>query len=467
MNLLVSASALLVACAAFITYDATAFQQGLVRNLSIQSQVAGSNTVAALLFSDPKSADRTLSGFRVAPNIVSACIYDSGGRAFAVYRRDSAAEIPLSPRIVPGENESYWFEQGRVALVHAIVSEGKVIGYAYIQSDLGQLTARFKSYSTISVAVLTAAFITILFVSRLTRRSIAEPVTSLAKTARSVSRDKNYSARTKLDSELTEIAILVEAFNEMLDQIEARDLSLQIARDELERRVQQRTSELAAANKELESFSYSVSHDLRAPLRSIDGFSLALWEDYGEKLDDQAKDFLSRVRQATQRMGVLIDDLLNLARVARVEMRREPIDLSAMAQSIADGLQKSEPNRNVEFFFDEGLEAQGDSHLIKVVLDNLLANAWKYTSKHAKARIEFRKLVSNGHTTYFVKDDGAGFDPKYADRLFGAFQRLHGNTEFPGTGVGLATVQRIINRHGGRIWAKGAVEKGAAFYFTL
>ncbi len=229
----------------------------------------------------------------------------------------------------------------------------------------------------------------------------------------------------------------------------------------------QSNAELGAANRELEAFSYSVSHDLRAPLRSIDGFSHALLEDYADKLDEGGRDYLHSVRAATQRMGILIDDLLNLSRMTRTDMRLENADLGAIARSVAVELQKAQPERRVEFLIEEGLEAFVDSHLIRIALENLLGNAWKFTSKRESACIEFGRTHCDGKLTYYVRDDGAGFDPAHAGRLFGAFQRLHDKNEFPGTGVGLATVQRIIHRHGGRIWAEGAVEKGATFYFTL
>ncbi len=225
---------------------------------------------------------------------------------------------------------------------------------------------------------------------------------------------------------------------------------------------------LELVNKELEAFSYSVSHDLRAPLRSIDGFSQAVIEDYADRLDDQAKDYLNRVRAATQRMGHLIDDMLALARVTRAEMRRESVDLSTLAGDVLAALQKSEPDRRVECRIEPGLAAEGDAHLLRVVLDNLLGNAWKFTGKQARASIEFgARPQETGGPAYFVRDNGAGFDMNYAGKLFGAFQRLHTSHEFPGTGVGLATVQRIVHRHGGRVWAEGAVGKGATFYFAL
>ncbi len=247
---------------------------------------------------------------------------------------------------------------------------------------------------------------------------------------------------------------------------------VKITRDVTEKRkaeqeIIQRSLELEAANKELETFSYSVSHDLRAPLRGIDGFSQALQEDYQQQLDSTAKDYLQRICTATRRMGALIDDLLNLARVTRAEIYRERIDLSKLAGEVAQEIQSQEPARSVALNIAAGLEAEGDSRLLRVALQNLIGNAWKFTSKREKAQIEFGAQGVNGGKAYFVRDNGAGFEQSYASRLFGAFQRLHAASEFPGTGIGLATVQRIIRRHGGTVWAEGTVNQGATVYFTL
>jgi len=225
--------------------------------------------------------------------------------------------------------------------------------------------------------------------------------------------------------------------------------------------------QVEAANKELEAFSYSVSHDLRAPLRSIDGFSLTLSEDYGDVLDDEAKRLLDRIRSATKRMAQLIDDLLNLARVTRTEMRHEVVDLGALAKIILADLQSADPERHVQCVVGESIIGNGDSRLLRVVLENLLGNAWKFTMNKPQARIELGISHEDGKSVYFVRDDGPGFDMAYVDKLFGTFQRLHTATEFPGTGIGLASVRRIIHRHGGRTWAEGEVGKGATFSFTL
>ncbi len=229
----------------------------------------------------------------------------------------------------------------------------------------------------------------------------------------------------------------------------------------------QRAVALEAANRELEAFSYSVSHDLRSPLRSIDGFSQALLEDYEDKLDDDGKDYLRRVRAASQRMAQLIDDLLQLSRLTRKEMSLEEVDMSGMARVIAADLRRADPQREAEFVIGEDLIVQGDGKLLEVMLENLLGNAWKFTGKQPCARIEFNRTERDGQATYYVRDNGAGFDMDYVDKLFGAFQRLHAAAEFEGTGIGLANVQRIVNRHGGQVWAEGQVGQGATFYFTL
>ncbi len=226
------------------------------------------------------------------------------------------------------------------------------------------------------------------------------------------------------------------------------------------------TQQLQESNKELEAFSYSVSHDLRAPLRSIDGFSLALIEDYGNQLDDTAQDYLNRVRKSAQRMGKLIDDLLQLSRVNRSVFRVDTVDLKDIAQSIIEELQSNDPERKVNFVIGENMQVQGDTRLLKLVLDNLIGNAWKFTAHTENAQITI-KSVAEKPEVIFIKDNGVGFDMRHADKLFGVFQRLHQVTEFPGTGIGLATVQRIIHRHGGQIWAESELGKGAIFYFTL
>lgn len=251
----------------------------------------------------------------------------------------------------------------------------------------------------------------------------------------------------------------------VLDITERQRAEIQI--QQLNEQLKARAQALVEANKELETFSYSVSHDLRSPLRIISGFSILLLEHYGDKLGVEGKESLQTVVAASERMSELIGDLLQLSRITRSEVRCASVDLSALARNVADELRKANPERSVESLVEPDLIAQADAHLMRIVLENLLGNAWKFTSQKRDARIEFGRTTSEGAPAYFVRDNGAGFDMAYASKLFGAFQRLHSAEEFPGTGIGLATVQRIIHRHGGQVWAEGEVGRGATFYFTL
>lgn len=258
-----------------------------------------------------------------------------------------------------------------------------------------------------------------------------------------------------------------EQLAERAVQIAALNGELQAVNAALEERVAQRTRELEVSNQELQAFSYSVSHDLRAPLRTIDGFSLALEEDFAEILNDEGRDYIRRVRNGVQRMGTLIDALLQLSRVTRSEVQRETVNLSQMAALIFEELQANEPERTVTFTAEENVMAEADPRLMRVAFENLLGNALKFTSKTPGAEIRFGAIPRGEQTVYSIRDNGAGFDMQYVDRLFTAFQRLHGDRDFKGSGIGLATVSRIIRRHSGEIWAEGETGKGATFFFTL
>lgn len=293
----------------------------------------------------------------------------------------------------------------------------------------------------------------------------AQPSTSPGDYARAMLNILEDFGSEKLRLEETQRAVLniLEDIDVERSKAETANLELREAFDSL-----RRAKEAAeAANCELEAFSYSVSHDLRAPLRAIDGFSRVLLDDYHNLLDEQGRDYLRRVRAATQRMARLIDDLLRLSRLTRGELTVDLIDLSALARSVAAELQRSQPERQVTFMIGNGLTARTDPHLLKVVLENLLDNAWKFTSKQRHPVIEFGTLPMNQTMAYFVRDNGAGFDMAYADKLFATFQRLHTTKEFPGTGIGLSLVQRIVRRLGGQVWGKGELGRGATFYFTL
>ncbi|MEO7098205.1 MAG: response regulator [Luteolibacter sp.] len=287
-------------------------------------------------------------------------------------------------------------------------------------------------------------------------------------------RAANQSLEERVAARTEELSLANTALQQEIVERKRAEEALHKLTEELEERVKARTAELQASNKELaavnnelETFSYSVSHDLRTPLRAIDGFSRILLEDYAESLDAEGRHTLERVCAASQRMGRLIDDLLMLAKVTRSEIRRAPVDLSELAVAITGELQKTDPGRRVEIVIAPGQVAQADATLMRSVLENLLGNAWKFTGTQSAARIEFGRMTGEGAPAYFVRDNGVGFDMTYAQKLFGAFQRFHTVAEFPGTGIGLATVQRAIRRHGGEVRAESEVNRGATFYFTL
>ena len=342
--------------------------------------------------------------------------------------------------------------------------EGRPIGRLLINAEPRELRARLWRYAGIVAIVLACSFVLALAISRVVEKTISGPVLDLAATARRVSDDKDYSVRAR-PAGGDEIGALVSTFNAMLERIEGQKSDLEQARADLEKRVEARTRELAASNKELEAFSYSVSHDLRAPLRAIDGFSKALLDHGGESFDEKGRHYLNRVRAGTKRMGDLIDDMLGLAKISRKELARQRVDLSAIAQRVGAELATRDGGQRLHVAVEAGLTATADNGLVEVLLENLMGNAWKFSSRKDDPRVQVGRL-DGGHV-FYVRDNGAGFDMAYADKLFGAFQRLHSDAEFEGTGIGLATVQRIVHRHGGQVWGEGAVERGATFYFSM
>ncbi len=466
MNILVSGAALLSACVAFLAYDQYTFRESLVKNLAAQAKIIGFNSVSALTFNDPQAAKSTLSALANSPNIVDAAIFNSDGGLFAQFSREIDGAIVGSPKPFAAQ-ESVHFGDSQVTILEPIVFQGRRIGTVYIRSDLQERARRLKRYGAIAAAVLLFSLLAAMLVSSLFRKSFAEPIVRLAETARAVSEERNYSIRVPATGRRDEISVLIDAFNNMLAQIQQRDQALRAAQDELEQRVDERTRQLVAANRELEAFSYSVSHDLRGPLEVINGFAHILQTEYGVHLDTSARECVQQITSSTRRMSELIDDLLNLSRVSTTAMHRERVDLTAMAQSIVEQLCRREPSRHVEFIAQDCMTVEADARLMRIVMENLLRNAWKYTSRNDSAFIQFGCEKRLGRDTFFVRDDGAGFDPTMAERLFKPFQRLHSTSEFAGTGIGLATVHRIIARHGGEVWAEGEPQKGATFYFTL
>jgi signal transduction histidine kinase len=477
MLVVISGLVLLLTSVAFAGYQYWSLRQRTLDALSVRGRIIAANSTASLAFSNDADARELLSALRVDPHMVAAVLYDKGGHMFAAYPAGVAGDaVPTAPG-----PDGYRFERGLLIGFQPVEEAGSQrLGTLYLASDLKAIYDTFRLSGVIGLAVMAVALLAAYLLSRVLQGTISQPILALAETAKAVSTRQDYSVRApKLGED--ELGVLTDAFNQMLGRIQDQKDELQRYAADLERRVEERThelqerneslrlnaAELLAANTELDAFAYSVSHDLRAPLRSIDGFSQILLEDYTARLDEAGQESLHRVRAASQRMGTLIDDLLKLARVTRAEIRSEDVDLSGMAREIASELQRASPERQVEFAIAPELKARGDARLLRVALDNLLRNSWKYTAKQPAPRVEFASADANGGQAFMVRDNGAGFDMKYADKLFGVFQRLHSAADFEGTGIGLATVRRIINRHGGRIWAEGAVDRGATFYFTL
>jgi signal transduction histidine kinase len=467
MNLLVSGTALLLASAGFFAYDLYNFRASTVRNLEIQAQIIGSNSISALLFDDPRSAENTLSALRAAPHVMFAEIYAPDGRAFASYRRDGSGSFPAPLLIPAGQAQVHRFQSGQVALVRSITFQGKPVARIYLRSDLQAMNDLERNFGIIVVTVFLMSLVATIWMSSVARRSIAEPIVRLAETARIVLSEKNYSVRASPAGERNEIDILISTFNEMLAQIQERDAALGQAHDRLEQQVQQRTAQLNAANADLEAFSYSVSHDLRAPLRHISAFSKMLSEEHGSRMDAGAQQYLIRIQSGTKTMGRLIDDLLKMAQIGRKELACVATDLNEMVKEVLADLQPECEGRQIDWRIGDLPSIECDPGLVKQVFANLLSNAVKYTRRREVAVIEVGQVAEEGAPVVFVRDNGAGFDDRYVGKLFGVFQRLHRAEDFEGTGVGLSTVQRIVKKHGGSVWAKGEVDKGATFFLTL
>jgi len=466
-NMLVSGTALFLACVAFAVYDLTTFRATMVHSLSIQAQIVGANSVSALLFNDPESAQKTVSGLKAAPNILSAGIYTPAGQPLATYWRDRTREVLQLPAVSAGQAEAYWFTNNEIALVRSIVFQGKQIGAVFIRSDLKEMSDRLTRLAGLVFIVLAISLAAAFVISSIFQRVATRPILQLAEIARIVSREKKYSVRAPTTGNRDEIALLIQAFNEMLSHIEERDAALQSVQQGLEQRVAQRTAELEATNKELEAFTYSVAHDLRAPLRHIQGFAVALTEDCGPQFDATAQGHLQQIVDSTQYMGRLISDLLSLAHVGRQELHLQVTGLGSLVQEVLQDLKHETDGRNIHWRVGDLPFADCDPGLMKQVFYNLLSNAAKYTGPRNPAIIDIGYGSVEGQQVIFVRDNGVGFNMKYANKLFGVFQRLHRKEDFEGTGVGLATVQRIIHKHGGRIWAEAEIDKGATFSFTL
>ena len=454
--------------------DLHGLRQQMIGSASFIARTVADYSAVDLAFVDQKSALTTLAVLKDNPDINNVILLDNLRQVFVSLRPTGTGKRFVMPVGVISQHG------GSLVVLQPARYRGNTYGYVYLdystQRYWRDVRSRVLDFVISSSVTLIIAFLLAMWL----QASVSGPIAQLARTAQEISVADDYS-RQLAPATHDEIGDLYRAFNDMMQRINQHDLSrqqilmelqdkqqqLQEYQENLERRVAERTQALETANREMEAFSYSVSHDLRAPLRAIDGFSQALAEDYADVLDATASDYLGRVRQAAQHMGRLIDDLLRLSRVSRSPLHPEEVDLTAMAHDVCQRLRQSQPDRQVEIQIEVGMQVIADSGLIQIVLSNLIGNAWKYTSRTAGAKISLTSDVQNGQTLFTVSDNGAGFDMRHASKLFGAFQRLHHASEFEGTGIGLATVQRIILRHNGRVWAEAEPGKGARFSFVL
>ncbi len=406
--------------------------------------------------------------------VVNRCGHVVGHTQPADYPLLTVFEPPFDDPDDETDNQLHWIDGQETAWLEAAVFYGdEFLGDVLVELDTRPLKLSMQGLVWRALAYQTLLFAVVLGLAIWFGRWLSRPL------EQAVSRlDRIGSGTVALpelrsrEDEFRSLGEAIEAADRRIarsrSRLEAQQRELVEHRDRLEHRVAERTRELEDANRELAAFSYSVSHDLRAPLRAVDGFAQALDEDYGDTLEGEARHYLDRIRAGVQRMGMLIDDMLMLSRVSRQEMLPSRVNLSALAEDIRRELEADAPERQVQWTIAPDIVVEGDRNLLGILLRNLLGNAWKYTGRNDEARIEFGcESDTDGRTVCYVRDNGAGFDMRYVDKLFGVFQRLHRDEEFPGTGVGLAIAQRVVHRHGGRIWAEGEVGRGAVFRFVL
>jgi signal transduction histidine kinase len=468
--MLTSTTVLLLTGLAFMTYELTTFRSRIQANVRTVADIIALNSAAALAFHHTNDAHLVLDSLRAYPNALHAALYTPDGQLFASYKASSAPSVPL---IAPARN-AVRFEGSHYLIFQPVIYGGKLQGTFYLKYSLASLYEQFRLYGSMVLMILAGSSLAALALSAFLQKRISQPILRLARTAREISGRKDYSVRADKTGN-DELGILTDSFNDMLTQIQQRDDALRDKEErlrtlnaDLERRVQERTAELTEANRELEAFTYSVAHDLRAPLRHIAAFSQILQEEIGDNMSESASDLSNRIRVAVHQMGRLVDDLLNLARIGRQELRRQPTELPPIVEEVIASFKSEIENRNIEFRVGALPVVKCDPALMHYVFTNLISNAIKYTRPRERAVVEIAQATGNGSgQTIFVRDNGVGFSMQYADKLFGVFQRLHRAEQFEGTGVGLAIVERIIRKHGGKVWAEAEPDKGATFYFSI
>ncbi|HEY5748716.1 MAG TPA: ATP-binding protein [Chryseolinea sp.] len=467
--MLTSGAVLLLTCASFFAYELVTFRQSSIRQLSTLGEIIATNSTAALAFDDSTAANEILSALKAERHVVAACLYDADGKLFSSYRANAQqGAFPAAP-----ETDGYQFTDAYFGGYQSVVQGDKRLGTLYLKSDTGAMYERLRLYGSIAVLVVALSFLLAYLLSKNLQHGITTPILALAETAKAISDRQDYSVRAVKQVD-NEVGVLTDAFNQMLTRIQEQNLALNESsakivafNQRLEQRVAERTAELEASNKELESFSYSVSHDLRAPIRSIHGYANILQEEYASVLDVEAIRLIHTILRNSKRMGQLIDDLLAFSRLGRKELMRFEISVQDIVHTVVEEYKIIEGDRPMEIKIEKLPNAFADLTTLRQVWINLVSNALKYSRDRERSVVEIGSFEKDHALVYYIKDNGAGFDMKYYDKLFGVFQRLHSQREFEGTGVGLAIVQRIIARHGGRIWAEAKLNEGATFYFTL
>jgi len=459
---LISGIMLLVTCSSFFAYEFYTFRQTTIQKLSTLGEIIATNSTAALAFQDQESAQEILTALKAEPHIVAACLYDKDGQLFSYY--PSTLDVKKIP--AKAELNGYQFGDSYLQGFQPVVQGSKQLGTLYLRSDLGAMYERFKLYSIITALVIITSLLLAYFLSQILQKSIAKPILALAETAKAISTHGDYSVRaTKLGKD--ELGSLTDAFNQMIIQIHNQNQTLSEFNQTLEQRVKDRTIELETVNKQLDAFSYSISHDLRAPIRSINSYINILLEDYDSQLDTEAKRLIHVVIQNSQKMGTLIDDLLAFAKLGRKDLIKVSLPMKTIVKEIWEDAFQLEQNRDIQFILHELPDASAEKATIRQVWVNLISNALKYSRKKEKTIVEISWEENVQEIIYSIQDNGIGFSMDYYDKLFGVFQRLHSAQDFEGTGVGLAIVERIIEKHGGKIWAKSTPNVGSTFYFSL
>ena len=450
---------LLLTCAAFLSYEAFTFRRASARQLATLGEVIAANSTGALAFDNADDATQVLAALKAERHLVAACLYDARGKLFSRYPATArAGELPAAPQA-----DGFRFEGGYLVGFTPVVQVkgSQRLGTLYLKSDLGAMYERLRLYGGIALLVIAVSFLVAYVLSRALQRQISRPVLALAETARAVSDRHDYSVRAAKHG-ADELGLLTDAFNHMLAQIEAQNA-------ELEKRVRERTAELKAANDELEAFCSSAAHDLRTPIRAITGFTDILLARHADALPADVRHHISQIHEGSSQMSELITDLLAFSRLGRQALSRETVEPDRLCREVFRELESERKDRRVELHVAALPRLHGDPALLRVVFVNLLSNALKYSRPRDPAVIEVgvTHQADEAAPVLFVRDNGVGFDMQNADKLFGLFKRLHHAHEFEGTGVGLATVRRIIERHGGRIWAEAAPDAGATFFFTV